>query len=116
MFCVDEIELEAQTLTVRCSGFFGRGSEGAGDGGKLRSSIDSWLDGNPATQAKQIVIDFRDVDYVWGDWPVSAVLPIVKQRGILEIRYLASPDNRQALEGLIEACNITCFGVQADQA
>ena len=112
MFCIDEITQEAEILVVRCSGFFGRGSEGAGDGQRLRSSIKRWARDHPDAAASRLVIDFREVDYMWGDWPISALIHLIQEGQVTEIRYLASPDNHQALKGLVDVCNVPCFDVQ----
>jgi hypothetical protein len=108
MMRIDEIACENDVLTVRCSGVFGAGSEGNPSTALLRDSIKSWLQEHRGNPLAEIELDLSNVEYVWGDGPVSSMLPFVAA-GVSRVRIISSPDNRDALQNLIEESNVPWF-------
>ena len=112
---IDSLHFDAPVLTVKCSGVFGLGSAGNPSGALIAESIERWMISHPGDQVKQLVVDYTDVEYSWGDGPVSSVIPFVK-RGITEIRLLASSRNVEPLQDLVTGSNVPWFVVELGDA
>jgi hypothetical protein len=95
-------------LHVRCAGEFGIGSGGNVSGALLTRSIQQWIAGHGSERVSEIELDFRKVNYQWGDGPVSAVVQFLRD-GVTRFRILASPSNEAALKSLLETCNMPWF-------
>jgi hypothetical protein len=74
---VDNIDFIDSVLVVKCSGVFGIGSEGNPSGSLLTKSIDEWMLSHPDERVEELVIDYSDVEYSWGDGPVSSMIPFI---------------------------------------
>jgi hypothetical protein len=110
---VDSVEYTDSVLRVKCSGSFGVGSKGNPSAKVLRETIESWMNAHTEERVEKIEIDYTDVEYSWGDGPVSSVLPLIK-RGVNRIRLIASPQNRAALQSLVDSSGfpsglISCY-------
>ena len=102
---VTRLEFNEGTLVVTCDGEHGVGSDGRPSAGLLKSTIESWLQNHPGQSVAQIDVDYTDVNYSWGDGPVSSMIGFSRQ-GKTRIRLIAGPDNFEALAGLVKSCNI----------
>jgi hypothetical protein len=98
---IDSVDYTDPVLRVMCSGPYGVGSKGNPSAKVLRETIENWMDAHPELRVEQIEIDYTDVEYFWGDGPVSSVLPLIK-RGVTRIRLIASSQNRAALQSLVD--------------
>ena len=96
---IDKTHIEDTTLTIVCSGKFGIGSQGNPSAHLIYVEIKSFLDDNDL-KITQIEIDFRRVEYEWGDGPLSAIMPFMSKN--LQIKFLASQENSKSLHSLFE--------------
>ncbi|MFM7162203.1 MAG: hypothetical protein ACKO3P_17760 [Planctomycetaceae bacterium] len=64
---------------------------------------------------REIVVDFSDVDYRWGDAPLACFLPLIR-KGVQRVRFLPGPNSASALESLLAAANIPWFSVERPDA
>lgn len=102
---VTGLEFVDGALKVTCSGKYGEGSKGQPSAEQVRSSIERWIEGHPDQSVTRIDVDYTDVDYSWGDGPVSSLVQFYK-RGVSKMRIIASRKNLDSLEGLVTSCNI----------
>lgn len=63
---------------------------------------------HPAERVEEIEVDYTEVDYSWGDGPVSSMIAFLRQ-GVTRFRLLASSSNYDALKGLLGACHVPGF-------
>ena len=102
---IDSIESYDGTLTVKCSGTFGIGSEGIPSGNRLKESIEQWVADHPMAVVSRIHIDMTSVAYEWGDGPISSMISFLGS-GVGHVQILAGAQNAKALESLVKACRI----------
>jgi hypothetical protein len=108
---VTGLEFNDGVLRVTCSGEHGVGSEGHPSAILVKSSIDQWIENHPGQSVSQIEVDYTEVDYVWGDGPVSSLMGF-HQQGVSRFRLIAGPNNLESLRGLVKGCNIPYFEVE----
>ena len=102
---VTDLEFVDGVLRVTCGGKHGEGSQGQPSAELVRSSIERWIESHPDQSVAQIDVDYTDVDYAWGDGPVSSLVQFYKQ-GVSKMRIIASRKNLDPLEELVTSCNI----------
>ena len=102
---IHSVDFDHSVLSVRCSGVFGIGSEGNPSGILLTESIERWMLSHPGQHVEQLVIDYADVEYSWGDGPVSSVIPFIK-RGVTKVRLIASQQNLEPLQELVDGSDM----------
>jgi len=102
---IDTIEFNDSVLTLRCSGTFGIGSEGNPSGILITESVEGWMLSHPGENVEQLVVDYTNVEYSWGDGPLSSVIPIIK-RGVAKVLLVPSVRNRESLETLVSESNV----------
>jgi hypothetical protein len=108
---IDSILYEDQKLTVRCSGEFGEGSQGQPSADLLNACLSRWMDDHTENRVGVIEVDLRDVDYCWGDGPLSSTVSFVLRRGVSLIRLVASAGNAQSVRDLVEWSKLPWFTV-----
>lgn len=108
---VETIEASEGLLRVRCSGIVGVGTESVASVRPVTDAVADWITEHPGQAVQEIVMDFRDVDYRWGDAPVSGLMPLLL-RGVRRVHYIASVRNASALESLLGAAKIPGFSVE----
>src|SRR5262245_45572842 len=97
---------ETQVLMVKCSGRFAMGSAGVSE--PLLPAVKRWIVSHADSRVTEIVVDFREVEYSWGDGPVSSMVSLL-HHGVSRFRFLASPSNQDALTSLIKASKLPGF-------
>jgi len=101
-------------LRIACAGPFGVGSEGNPSGHLLKRTLETALDA-PDPGINEVVIDFTEVEYEWGDGPAWAVWPAFRRN--LKVRYVA---RGTAGKSLAELFRVTGFAptwdIQVDEA
>ena len=102
---VNALDYRDGALEVKCSGEYGVGSEGNPSAELVRVSIERWIADHPDQPVAQIDVDYTDVDYTWGDGPVSSMVPFLA-RGIASCRIIAGLQNCQSPEELVATCRI----------
>ncbi len=107
---VTGLEFNEGVLRVTCTGEHGVGSEGHPSAILVKSSIDQWIESHPGQSVSLIEVDYTEVDYVFGDGPVSSLMGFYQQ-GVSRFRLIAGPNNLESLEGLVKGCNIPYFEV-----
>ena len=107
---VNGISFGSEVLRAECSGQWGIGSEGNSSCQLLTAAIERWMEDHPAHHVSTIEVDYRAVDFRWGDGPVSSLVPFFGQR-IESFRLVASPANKEALLRLIQTCQSPGFEV-----
>ena len=112
---IDTIEFSESVLRMKCSGPFGIGSEGNPSGRLLKQSIESWITSHPGEHVKQIDIDYSDVEYTWGDGPLSSIIPFIQQ-GVIKIRLIGGSQNWKSLENLVGASGLPWVVVERRDA
>ncbi len=95
-------------LRVKCSGRFGQGSEGRPSGELLARTVERWIADHADQRVQVVQVDYTEVDYSWGDWPVSSLVPFVRH-GVARCHLIAGPSNYDSLKGLLEACHVPWF-------
>jgi hypothetical protein len=98
-------------LSVRCTGTVGIGSASNASMHPVRDALAGWMREHEDETVREIVVDLTDVDYQWGDAPVSCFVPFVRE-GVKRIRFLAGPGSAPALESLVETANMPWFSVE----
>lgn len=98
-------------VSVRCSGTVGIGSESTASLRPVGEAVAAWIRENRDHRVREIVVDFTDVDYRWGDAPIACFIPFIRG-GVERIRFLAGSDNAQALESLMVAAHLPWFVVE----
>ena len=94
---IDKTKIKGSTLSIICSGRFGIGSEGNSSAQSIHNELESAIH-NADIKITEIEIDFRMVEYEWGDGPVTAIMSIINSD--LKIKYLANEQNAQPLNDL----------------
>ena len=107
---VENLAYDSGVLRATCSGEWDAGSDGNPSCQLLTETIQCWLDEHPQQRVSMIEVDYRDVDYTWGDGPVSSLVPFL-QRDIKSFRLLPSPANRDALLSLVQSSSLPWFEV-----
>jgi hypothetical protein len=97
---VDNIRYHEGVLEVKCSGEYGVGSDGNPSADLLAKKIALWIADHPDRPVVQIDVDYSEVDYSWGDGPLSSMFPFIAE-GVTKIRLIASSQNRESLESLV---------------
>ena len=108
---VESIDVAEDLLRVRCSGTVAIGTESIASMRPVADALTAWMSEHPDHPVRVISVDFREVDYRWGDAPVSSLLPFVRQ-GVQQFVYLASRKSAPALETLISIANMPWFSVE----
>jgi len=83
---------------IRCSGKYGIGSEGNLSGRVLKEALEVALLAH-GDSVSEVVVDYSDADYEWGDAPNWSTSPAIRRR--LAVRFVASKANREALSTLL---------------
>jgi hypothetical protein len=107
---VTNLKFNDGVLRVTCCGEHGIGTEGHPSASLVRSSIERWIESHPDQSVTEIEVDYTEVDYVWGDGPVSSLM-VFYQKGVSRFRLIAGPNNHASLEGLVKNCSIPFFEV-----
>jgi hypothetical protein len=89
---------------------------GIGTGGiasmrPVSDALAGWMAEHPDDSVKEIFMDFTDVDYRWGDAPVSCLIPFIRQ-GVQHVHFVASGSSAPALESLLGVVNMPWFSVE----
>ena len=98
-------------LSVRCTGTVGIGSESTASLRPVSEALAGWIREHRDHHVREIVVDFTDVDYRWGDAPVACFMPFLGE-GVQRILFLAGTGSAQALESLLVAANVPWFAVE----
>jgi hypothetical protein len=112
---VGSIECAAGVLRVRCKGTIGIGTESVASMEPLSEALEVWMRENPDHAVREIIVDFRDVDYRWGDAPISCLLPFLVT-GVQRVHYVASASSAPALEDLLRTAAMPGFSVERADA
>lgn len=100
-------------LRITCSGVFGVGAEGNLSGRILGDAIKRLMDGE-AEPPSEVVIDFTDVEYEWGDGPAWSVLPWAVKG--LTVTYLARGRAAMGLQDLFSEARLDrCLSIAVVQ-
>ena len=108
---IDLLSFYDSILRVKCSGVFGAGSEGNPSGELLNSSIRNWMESHPGARVEQIDIDLIEVDYSWGDGPISSLISFISQ-DVTRFCFIAGPQNLKPLQNLIKISGLPGFTVE----
>jgi len=100
-FTINSINRRGHCLFIVCSGEFGIGSEGNPSADLIVETAVQWMDTHPDSSLTHAVIDFTDVDYLWGNGPTSAAVRIGR-RGPTSITIKANDANQEPLENLLQ--------------
>ena len=109
---VESIEYADGVLRVRCSGTIGTGTESVASMEPLSEALNGWMREHANHPVKEIIVDFRDVDYRWGDAPISCLLPFLR-KGVQRVHYVASARSAPALQNLLRMAAMPGFSVEA---
>jgi hypothetical protein len=101
------VTYDSGVLHVKCAGEFGVGSAGNSSAERIVRTIQRWMS-RRAEPVSEIEIDYTDVTYVWGDGPVSSMIPFFSQ-GVVKCRVIASPQNWEPLKTLLSSCRVPFF-------
>jgi hypothetical protein len=110
---LESIHCADGVLFVRCAGTVGIGSESTSSMRPVGDALAGWMSEHRDQTIREIVVDFIEVDYRWGDAPVACFMPFVRD-GIQRIRFLAGVNSAAALESLLASVNLPWFSVQRD--
>jgi hypothetical protein len=99
---------ESGILMLKCRGLFGVGSKGQPSGELLARTIEHWIAEHAGKRLNEIEVDYSEVDYAWGDWPVSSMVLFLRH-GVERFHLVAGPANYAALRSLVEGCNLPWF-------
>jgi hypothetical protein len=108
---IQTLEFDGRHLMVKCSGPFGVGSAGHSSAVLLREAIEEWLRCSVHVPVDELVVDFTDVDYEWGDGPVTSTLPLIAKRLVARVRFVANANNRRSLQSLVDASGLQTAGL-----
>ena len=108
---VESIQGVEGVLSVRCTGTVGIGTESTFSMRPLGDAIATWRREHPGEAVREVEVDFREVDYLWGDAPVACLIPFLRN-GVQSIRLLAGANSASALESLLAATKLPGFSVQ----
>jgi hypothetical protein len=100
MIEVKNAQSDASVLRLVCSGIHGTGSGGNESATRITQAVSSALAASGVAPA-ELELDFRAVEYEWGDGPVSSIVPFMDR--FQKVRIVSSPQNVAALKGLVEA-------------
>ena len=95
---IETTRIKGSTLSIICSGRFGIGSEGNSSATLIQNEIESAIS-KYGHEIKVIEIDFLNVEYKWGDGPISAIASVLKSG--LKIKYIANDQNVRSLSDLV---------------
>ena len=98
-------------LRVCCTGTVGIGTESTASMQPVSQAIHDWMHEHRGETVREIEVDFRDVDYRWGDAPVACFVPFLRD-GVQQFRFLAGASSGPALESLFAAVRMPWFSVQ----
>jgi hypothetical protein len=98
-------------LRVRCAGTVGIGTESTASMRPVGQAITEWMHEHGGETVREIEVDFRDVDYRWGDAPIACFVPFLRN-GVQQFRFLAGATSGQALESLFAGAKMPWFSVQ----
>ncbi|HEX5138937.1 MAG TPA: hypothetical protein VFY93_18345 [Planctomycetota bacterium] len=102
-------------LSIRCSGTVGIGFASTASLRPLGAVISGWMRVQEEEAVREIVVDFTNVDYRWGDAPVACFLPFVR-RGVERVRFRAGPRSAKALRSLLAVSNLPWFALEQAEA
>ncbi len=91
---VESIQGAAGVLSVRCTGTIGIGTESTASMRPLSQAIIDWRREHYDEAVREIEVDFRDVDYRWGDAPVACFVPFLRD-GVEKVRFLGGAGTLQ---------------------
>jgi hypothetical protein len=111
MVRVESIDCSAGVLSVRCSGVVGIGGQSVASMRCVSDALAEWMGAHSDDSVREIIVDFTDVDYRWGDAPISCMIRFCR-RGDRRVHYVASAGSAAALEGLFRMANIPWFSVE----
>jgi hypothetical protein len=77
----------------------------------VSDALAGWMSAHADHSVREIVVDFTDVDYRWGDAPISCMIPFCR-RGDRRVRYVASAGSAAALDSLFGMANVPWFSVE----
>jgi hypothetical protein len=100
MIRIESVQYRDGVLVVSCSGEYGVGSDGQPSDDLLVDTINGWLADHPEESVRQIDVDYSEVEYSWGDGPMSIFFCRVICAAET-IRLIAGPQNREALRSLV---------------
>ena len=112
---VESIDGAEGVVSVRCTGTVAIGSESIASMRPVGDALARWMREHPDQPVREVVVDFTDVDYQWGDAPVACFMPFIL-KGIQHVRYLAGSASAPALEGLVASTNLPWFSVERADA
>jgi hypothetical protein len=108
---IESIQSTEGVLKVRCSGTVATGTGSIDSMRPVSDAVADWIREHPDHAVRELVVDFTDVDYQWGDAPVACLLPFIRQ-GVQQIRYLSSANSGPALESLLALTHLPWFSVE----
>ena len=108
---VESIHYVDGLLNVRCTGTIGIGTESTVSMRPVGDAVAGWLREHRDEAVREIEVDFREVDYRWGDAPVACFIPFLRD-GVQAVRFLAGASSAPALESLIAVARLPWFSVQ----
>ena len=92
-------KITGSNFLIICSGRFGIGSEGNYSAKLIQKEIEQIIS-KPDLQITEVEIDFLNVEYEWGDGPISAISSVLNDR--LKIKYFVNEQNAQPLINLFD--------------
>jgi hypothetical protein len=102
---IDGIRYESRTLQLKCSGAYGVGYDAVVSARLLTKAIQDWIADHPESPVTAAEVDYRAVDYSYGDGPVTAMIALWPL-GITQFRLVANSKNCDSLKGLLESINM----------
>lgn len=90
---------------------FAIGSESIDSMCPVSDAIAVWIREHPDHAVREILVDFTNVNYQWGDAPVACLLPFIRQ-GVEHFRFRASANSALALESLLGPMQLPWFSVE----
>ena len=108
---VESIHAADGIVHIRCTGTVGIGSESISSLSPASDAVARWMREHPDHAVREIVVDFTEVDYRWGDAPVACFMPFVV-KGIQHVKFVAGPASAPALEDLVGAVNMPWLSVE----
>ncbi len=100
-FQAESAKLKDGSLIVVCSGDFGYGSGGNESARTIYKRINDWSTEHAGVSITHIVLNFVNVDYIWGDGPLSGVVfPLMRKCKIFT--FVTNKKNDMPLRNLVE--------------
>lgn len=96
------VRATGNALFVECEGFFGIGSRGTPSATLIVETCRGWIQSHPDRDITHLCVDFRKVDYTWGDGPAALGASAYKL-GIRNVTIRPGRENKDALKEVISA-------------